>query len=159
MEEGVFPSQRTLDEGGLKGLEEERRLAYVGITRARRRAIISHAGNRMIYGSWQSAIPSRFIEELPAEHIETMGDTSNSRRSFLGRPAVFGGTPFPLVASRRVHDVTPPATTTPGMEVGVRVFHQKFGYGTITAVEGNRLEIAFEKAGPKRVIDTFVEQV
>ncbi|MCE2576497.1 ATP-dependent helicase [Komagataeibacter sp. FNDCR2] len=158
-EEGVFPSQRTLDEGGLKGLEEERRLAYVGITRARRRAIISHAGNRLIYGSWQSAIPSRFIEELPAEHIETMGDTSNSRRSFLGRPAVFGGTPFPLVASRRVHDVTPPAATTPGMKVGVRVFHQKFGYGTITAVEGNRLEIAFEKAGPKRVIDTFVEQV
>ncbi|WP_395370368.1 ATP-dependent helicase [Komagataeibacter diospyri] len=158
-EEGVFPSQRTLDEGGLKGLEEERRLAYVGITRARKLAIISHAANRRIYGNWQSAIPSRFVEELPAEHTETRGDTSNSRRSFLGRPAVFGSTPFPLVASRRVHDVTPSTSKASGMKVGVRVFHQKFGYGTITSVEGNRLEVAFEKAGPKRVIDTFVEQV
>ncbi|AHI24607.1 DNA helicase II [Komagataeibacter xylinus] len=158
-EEGVFPSQRTLDEGGLKGLEEERRLAYVGITRARRLATISHAANRRIYGNWQSAIPSRFVEELPAEHIDTRGDTANSRRSFLGRPAVFGSTPFPLVASRRVHDVTPSTSATSGMKVGVRVFHQKFGYGTITSVEGNRLEVAFEKAGPKRVIDTFVEQV
>ncbi|MFT8818168.1 MAG: 3'-5' exonuclease, partial [Komagataeibacter saccharivorans] len=158
-EEGVFPSQRTLDEGGLKGLEEERRLAYVGITRARRRAIISHAANRRIYGNWQSAIPSRFVEELPAEHIESTGDTANSRRSFLGRPAVFGSSPFPLVASRRVHDITPKPAATSGMKVGVRVFHQKFGYGTITSVEGNRLEVAFEKAGPKRVIDTFVEQV
>ncbi|WP_265001074.1 hypothetical protein, partial [Komagataeibacter nataicola] len=67
--------------------------------------------------------------------------------------------PFPLVAARRVHDVTPAAATTPGMKVGVRVFHQKFGYGTITSVEGNRLEVAFEKAGPKRVIDKFVKQV
>ncbi|WP_130729990.1 ATP-dependent helicase [Komagataeibacter xylinus] len=158
-EEGVFPSQRTLDEGGLKGLEEERRLAYVGITRARRLAIISHAANRLIYGSWQSAIPSRFVEELPAEHIESRGDSANSRRNFLGRPAVFGSSPFPLVAARRVHDVTPAAAATPGMKVGVRVFHQKFGYGTITSVEGNRLEVAFEKAGPKRVIDKFVEQV
>ncbi|AQU88336.1 DNA helicase II [Komagataeibacter nataicola] len=158
-EEGVFPSQRTLDEGGLKGLEEERRLAYVGITRARRLAIISHAANRLIYGSWQSAIPSRFVEELPAEHIESRGDSTSSRRNFLGRPAVFGSSPFPLVAARRVHDVTPAAATTPGMKVGVRVFHQKFGYGTITSVEGNRLEVAFEKAGPKRVIDKFVKQV
>ncbi|MCE2566057.1 ATP-dependent helicase [Komagataeibacter sp. FNDCF1] len=157
-EEGVFPSQRTLDEGGLKGLEEERRLAYVGITRARKLAIISHAANRRIYGNWQSAIPSRFVEELPAEHIESRGDTSNGRRGFAGRPAVFGSTPFPLVAARRVHDVTPTATAS-GMTAGVRVFHQKFGYGTITSVEGNRLEVAFEKAGPKRVIDTFVEQV
>ncbi|QHC34381.1 ATP-dependent helicase [Komagataeibacter xylinus] len=158
-EEGVFPSQRTLDEGGLKGLEEERRLAYVGITRARRLAIISHAANRLIYGSWQSAIPSRFVEELPAEHIESRGDSTSSRRNFLGRPAVFGSSPFPLVAARKVHDVTPAAKTAPGMKVGVRVFHQKFGYGTITSVEGNRLEVAFEKAGPKRVIDKFVEQV
>ncbi|QIP34792.1 ATP-dependent helicase [Komagataeibacter rhaeticus] len=158
-EEGVFPSQRTLDEGGLKGLEEERRLAYVGITRARRLAIISHAANRRIYGNWQSAIPSRFVEELPAEHVETRGDTANSRRAFPGRPAVFGSTPFPLMATRRVHDVTPPTAARSGMNVGVRVFHQKFGYGTITSVEGNRLEVAFEKAGPKRVIDTFVEQV
>ena len=158
-EEGVFPSQRTLDEGGLKGLEEERRLAYVGITRARRLAIISHAANRLIYGSWQSAIPSRFVEELPAEHVESRGDSANSRRNFLGRPAVFGTSPFPLVAARRVHDVTPAAAPAAGMKVGVRVFHQKFGYGTITSVEGNRLEVAFEKAGPKRVIDKFVEQV
>ena len=93
------------------------------------------------------------------DSIESTGDTANSRRSFLGRPAVFGSSPFPLVASRRVHDITPKPAATSGMKVGVRVFHQKFGYGTITSVEGNRLEVAFEKAGPKRVIDTFVEQV
>lgn len=162
-EEGVFPSQRTMDEGGAKGLEEERRLAYVGITRARLRAIISHAANRRIYGNWQSAIPSRFVEELPPEHVDTIGDATRARHNGAMRSPVFGATPFPVVARRRaVTDATSSGDTPSrksAFRVGARVFHQKFGYGTIASVEGTRLEVAFEKAGTKRVIDTFVEQV
>src|SRR3569832_1240186 len=73
-EEGLFPSQRTMDENGLAGREEERRLAYVGITRARQRARVSFAANRRVHGSWQSALPSRFITELPEEHVDTVVD-------------------------------------------------------------------------------------
>ncbi|ACI50008.1 UvrD/REP helicase [Gluconacetobacter diazotrophicus PA1 5] len=157
-EEGVFPSQRTLDEGGLKGLEEERRLAYVGITRARHRAVISHAASRRIYGNWQSAIPSRFIEELPAEHVTTTGGAAQARSRTFGH-APLSSTAFPVMARRpRVTDVGEKGPTA-AMAVGTRVFHQKFGYGTISSVEGNRLEVAFEKAGPKRVLDTFVEKI
>ena len=94
-EEGVFPNQRALDEGGLKSLEEERRLAYVGITRARKRAIISHAANRRIYANWQSSIPSRFIEELPAEFINVSGSASTARAERMAAPVQ-----FPLIARR-----------------------------------------------------------
>ncbi|WP_240161828.1 ATP-dependent helicase [Gluconacetobacter azotocaptans] len=159
-EEGVFPSQRTLDEGGLKGLEEERRLAYVGITRARHRAIISHAANRRIYGNWQSAIPSRFIDELPAEHVTVTGAASQARQRGHGHAPVFA-TAFPIMARRpRVTDVPDGGATSSerGIAVGSRVFHQKFGYGTVSSKDGNRLEVAFEKAGLKRVLDTFVEK-
>ena len=69
-EEGLFPNQRAIDEGGNKALEEERRLAYVGITRARRRLTISFAANRRVYNQWSSSVPSRFVDELPPEHIE-----------------------------------------------------------------------------------------
>ena len=68
-EEGVFPSQRALDEGGNASLEEERQLGYVAITRARKRCVILHAANRRIYGQWTSSIPSRFVTELPEPHI------------------------------------------------------------------------------------------
>src|SRR5690606_24117358 len=92
-EEGIFPSQRALDEGGLASLEEERRLAYVAITRARRRAIILHAANRRIYGQWTSAIPSRFGAELPDAHIEIQtsltGGESLWRANWSERAAPF----------------------------------------------------------------------
>ncbi|MCX8133103.1 MAG: UvrD-helicase domain-containing protein [Roseococcus sp.] len=157
-EEGLFPSQRSLDEGGAKSLEEERRLAYVGITRARRRCIISHAANRRIYGNWTSTIPSRFLDELPPEEVIREGEAPAPRLPH----SVFGA--GPLMASRRPRVIEAGAWEVPerparagALAVGQRVFHQKFGYGRITAVEEDRLDIEFEKAGPKRVLDRFVE--
>ena len=183
-EEGVFPSQRALDEGGLNSLEEERRLAYVAITRARREATVIHAANRRIYGQWTSSIPSRFVGELPAanvEHETTMsggeslwranwtaqGDpfahlatTSTMRASQRGpgwqrAAATFTPTPQRIVEARG------PAISLGNagrgdLSVGQRVFHQKFGYGAIAEIEGNKLEIDFETAGRKRVLDSFV---
>ncbi len=161
-EEGVFPSQRTLDEGGNKGLEEERRLAYVGITRARHRAIISHAANRRVYANWQSSIPSRFIEELPEEHIEVAGTASLAREQRRTAAPVFGGQ-FPLVAHRprvvEAWEQPPRPRRESSVAVGQRVFHQKFGYGTVSATDDDRLEIEFDHAGTKRLMDSYVELV
>jgi DNA helicase-2/ATP-dependent DNA helicase PcrA len=161
-EEGLFPNQRALDEGGLKSLEEERRLAYVGLTRARRRAIVSHAANRRIYANWQTSIPSRFIEELPDEDVERTGSAALARDARALAATSFTGQ-FPLVARR---SRTIEAWEQPGrparadaIPVGARVFHQKFGYGTVTATEDDRLDVAFDKAGDKRVLDRFVEKV
>jgi DNA helicase-2/ATP-dependent DNA helicase PcrA len=161
-EEGLFPSQRSMEESGVKGLEEERRLAYVGITRARKRAIISHAANRRIYASWQSSVPSRFIEELPAEHVTQSGGARADRMQRMNAPPVFTGT-FALNATRP--RPSPGAWEQPAraprqdsIPVGARVFHQKFGYGTVLAVDDNRLDVAFEQSGEKRVLDTFVER-
>ncbi|MCQ8240659.1 ATP-dependent helicase [Rhizosaccharibacter radicis] len=159
-EEGVFPSQRSLDEGGNKALEEERRLAYVGITRARKRAILSHAANRRIYANWQSSIPSRFLDEIPAEHVEQAGTASLAREQLRSAPPVFGGQ-FPLMAKRpRVVEAWEQPGRPPrenALPVGTRVFHQKFGYGTVTGGEDNKLDVEFEKAGFKRVLDSYVE--
>jgi DNA helicase-2/ATP-dependent DNA helicase PcrA len=149
-----------MDESGLKGLEEERRLAYVGLTRARHRAIVSHAANRRIYANWQSSIPSRFIDELPDAHVERSGSAALARDRALAAPAFFGQ--FPLQA-RRPRDAEAweqPARAAPAdpIPVGARVFHQKFGYGTVRASEDHKLDIDFEKAGAKRLLDSFVER-
>ena len=184
-EEGVFPSQRAIDEGGLASLEEERRLAYVAITRAKRRCSIFHAANRRIYGQWTSSIPSRFIEELPEEHVKS--ETTMTGGASLWR-ANWSETddPFAHVSSNRPdrsgargpgwqralstkYDTTPKRIAEPGRSAasfaarprsdiadGARVFHDKFGYGTVTGQEGNKLTIEFEKAGEKRVLDSFV---
>ncbi len=160
-EEGLFPNQRALDESGAKGLEEERRLAYVGLTRARRLAIVSYAAHRRIYASWQDSIPSRFIDELPDEHVERTGSVALERDARLRAPSVFNGQ-FPLVARRPRIIETWEQPSRPSRDdaipVGSRVFHQKFGYGTVTAAEDDRLDIAFDKAGEKRVLDRFVER-
>ena len=160
-EEGLFPNQRALDEGGNKSLEEERRLAYVGLTRARRRAIVSHAANRRIYANWQSSIPSRFIEELPEAHVTRTGSAALARDAVPAAFASFSGQ-FPLLARRpRTIEVWEQPARPPrpdAIEVGARVFHQKFGYGTVTAADDDRLDIAFDKAGAKRVLDRFVER-
>ena len=160
-EEGLFPSQRTMDESGAKGLEEERRLAYVGLTRARRRAIVSHAANRRIYANWQSSIPRRFIAELPEAQVEFTGSAALQRDRMLAAPAVFPGQ-FPMLARRpRTTEAWEQPARKPredAIEVGARVFHQKFGYGTVTAAEDDKLDIAFDKAGDKRVLDRFVEK-
>jgi DNA helicase-2/ATP-dependent DNA helicase PcrA len=160
-EEGLFPSQRTMDESGTKGLEEERRLAYVGLTRARRRAIVSHVANRQIYGKWQDSIPSRFLDEIPDAHADRIGSAGMQRERMIAAPTVFTGQ-FPLAARRpKVIDVWEQPARPPRadrMPVGSRVFHQKFGYGTVTAVDDDKLDIAFEQAGSKRVLDRFVER-
>ena len=185
-EDGVFPSQRAMDEGGLASVEEERRLAYVAITRAREKCTITHAANRRIYGQWTSSIPSRFIDELPAEHIEveqTMtGGASLWRANWSERADPFahlaaanatragqrgpgwqraatsgGFNPAPS----RVQEASKPAIGLGAkgrsdLAIGMRVFHEKFGYGLIEDIEGNKLEIEFEQAGRKRVMDSFV---
>jgi len=142
-EEGLFPNQRALDEGGNKSLEEERRLAYVGITRARQRVLITHAARRRSYAGWQDAIPSRFIDELPEDAVRQSGSAATPQN--LYRAPQLAVTPTRKPAAARIG-------------VGVRVFHQKFGYGTVTAAEGGRLDINFESSGPKRVLEDFVER-
>ena len=164
-EEGLFPHQRALDEGGVSALEEERRLAYVGLTRARQLAIVSSAANRRIYGNWQSAIPSRFIDELPAENIE-----SSAERGLYdtGRDFDQGGSSY-IGAGRRSRRATTRLQETSwsssekissnqegDFNISQRVFHQKFGYGAIVAIDGDKLEINFEKAGIKKVMAGFV---
>ncbi len=185
-EEGVFPSQRSMDEKGEKGLEEERRLAYVGITRAREEARISFAANRQVYGRWTSQLPSRFVDEMPAANVEAASETgyygggpgmreATSRwdddrtfgtgysspgwrraqeRNYRGGPA---GVTQVIEGEGRLVAVSEPSATG-DYKSGDRVFHVKFGYGAVRFVEGNKLTVAFEKAGEKKVIDSFVEK-
>jgi len=176
-EEGLFPSQRTMDENGLAGLEEERRLAYVGITRAKKRAFISFAANRRIHGSWQSALPSRFISEIPQEHVETTvdegfyGGNAGFRDNLSGFASTYDSPGWKRAQANKAQGYTrakPPLieaqawsvqTSDPSASLyvrGDRVFHQKFGYGRVKAVEGNKLTVDFDKAGEKKVIDQFV---
>ncbi|NVD44028.1 ATP-dependent helicase [Qipengyuania atrilutea] len=184
-EEGVFPSQRSLDEGGLASLEEERRLAYVAITRAKRRCTILHAANRRIYGQWTSSIPSRFVEELPDEHVEsettmTGGaslwranwsenddpfahvSTSRPDRSSARGPgwqrALESGyeTKQPRIQESRRSAASFAAKPRGDIAIGAQVVHDKFGSGVVMDQEGNKLEIEFEDVGLKRVIDSFV---
>ena len=161
-EEGLFPSQRTMDENGLKGLEEERRLAYVGITRARARAFISYAANRRMYGSWINALPSRFVDELPEDQIETSSEIGNFGRSGgeFGRSSHWDSSGM---APTRPASVPPrpkigsQAGNLDGFRPGVKVRHAKFGDGKVVHVDGHKLDIKFEKGGHKRVMDSFVE--
>ncbi|MGB8601504.1 MAG: UvrD-helicase domain-containing protein [Rhizomicrobium sp.] len=192
-EEGLFPSQRTMDEHGLAGLEEERRLAYVGITRAKKRARIFFAANRRVHGSWQNAMPSRFLSELPPAHVEAVTSQGvygadmmfrdNSEGGFAatysGSTASGGSYNSPgwkraqnnmaqanmarghssyarpaLLDAKAVHSTQSDLGSQ--FKSGERVFHQKFGYGRIRSVDGNKLTVAFDKAGEKKVIDQFV---
>lgn len=188
-EEGVFPSQRSIDEKGEKGLEEERRLAYVGVTRGKEDVRISFAANRQVYGRWQSQLPSRFVDELPIDHVEAQSDTgyygaSGGMREAKSRwdemPSFGSGYSSPgwkrgqAFAANRVPTAQPARQTLlegdgrlvasadpkagSGWTKGDRVFHQKFGYGQVRLIEGNKLVVDFEKAGEKKVIDTFVEK-
>ena len=188
-EEGMFPSQRSMDESGEKGLEEERRLAYVGLTRARENARVSFAANRQVYGRWTSQLPSRFVDELPLANVDAASETgyygggpgmdetksrwddapvfgsgytspgwrraqaqASTARGFAG-----GGSRQSIIEGEgRLVAVSEPSA---GSYVrGERVFHQKFGYGLVTGVEGNKLSVSFDKAGDKKVIDAFVER-
>ena len=187
-EEGLFPHQRSLDESGRAGLEEERRLAYVGITRAKRRAKIYFATNRRIHGLWQTTIPSRFLDELPERHVEVMeaangnayGGYAQSRFANMdqfaspyatpgwqraqkrgGDPSGKGGG-FAGASARRgplqiEGELTAKATVGARFAKGARVFHQKFGNGSVGAVDGNKVTVDFDKAGRKMVLDSFLQ--
>jgi len=169
-EEGVFPSQRTIDENGAVGLEEERRLAYVGITRARQNLFISFASSRRIHGQWQSAIPSRFVQELPPDHIrEEMAQGLSSGLGFgrstaarLDVAATNGyGPGWRRMASRQQTasgNGWKPDNNATEFVIGDRVFHQKFGMGNVRSIDGDKLEIAFDKAGNKKVVAGFVSK-
>ncbi len=176
-EEGLFPHQRALDEGGNSALEEERRLAYVGLTRARRKAFVSAAANRRIYNQWQASLPSRFIEELPLDHIVREAAPGLSQGGYNQGNDFEDGDSLPMewdqsVPPRQTARYRRPQSTTiqgkaekisfstkstTDYAIGERVFHQKFGYGLIEDIDGNKLEINFDKAGTKRVLDSFVD--
>jgi DNA helicase II / ATP-dependent DNA helicase PcrA len=181
-EEGLFPHQRALDDHGRAGLEEERRLAYVGLTRAKRRAKIFFATNRRIHGLWQTTIPSRFLDELPTAHVEVVETThsthsayaqsrfaqmdtytssyttpgwqraqDNKDKGFKSQPTSRRTGPATIEGRVLSH-----STSRSGIDNGARVFHQKFGNGTVRHVDGNKLTVDFDKAGPKMVLDSFV---
>ncbi len=179
-EEGLFPHQRSLDESGNTGLQEERRLAYVGITRAREHAKITFTQNRRVHGLWQSAVPSRFIDELPHDHAEAKSDSGYSgnymrnsgRESYNQNTSGFSerkqsGKTFygnksgsykkkPVTIEAKASSST--IKVTSDFTMGERVFHIKFGYGSISQIDGNKLIVEFEKAGQKHVLDSFVEK-
>jgi DNA helicase-2/ATP-dependent DNA helicase PcrA len=183
-EDGLFPSQRSMDESGLKGLEEERRLAYVGITRAEDICTISFTANRMVFGQWQSQLPSRFIDELPEDHVEVltppglyggnygaagmgMGGSGQSDLEKRVQDANVYNSPGwkrlqarkdnrPMSQPAESKNITIDMTAVSSFSMGERVFHQKFGYGAVIGIEGDKLEIEFEKAGTKKVVSRFV---
>ena len=188
-EDGLFPSQRSMDESGVKGLEEERRLAYVGITRAEEICTVSFAANRRVYGQWQSALPSRFIDELPAEHVEVLtppglygGGFGTNTMAEAQHDATSGGvesdmpakaakadvynspgwrrlqsnTARPTMQPSEARNLTIDATAVSAFAVDDRVFHTKFGYGAVIAIEGDKLEVTFDKAGTKKIVGRFL---
>jgi DNA helicase-2/ATP-dependent DNA helicase PcrA len=189
-EDGLFPSQRSMDESGLKGLEEERRLAYVGITRAERLCTISFAANRRVYGQWQSQLPSRFIDELPVEHVEVltppglyggsygaagmaasaspaiMGAAGSNLHDKAARADVYNSPGWKRLQSRsqqrglsqpsEARHMTIDLEATSAFTEGDRVFHQKFGYGEVMGMEGDKLVVEFDKAGTKNVVASYV---
>ena len=181
-EDGLFPSQRSMDENGAKGLEEERRLAYVGITRAEEICTVSFAANRRVYGQWQSSMPSRFVDELPEDHVEVLTPPGlYGGGGGAGMSGMFGESDMADQAARadaynspgwrrlqqrsghrglsqpsEARNMVIDATAVSAHGVGDRVFHQKFGYGEIMGIEGDKLEIEFDKAGTKHVVARFV---
>jgi DNA helicase-2/ATP-dependent DNA helicase PcrA len=156
-EEGLFPSQRTMDENGLKGLEEERRLAYVGITRARKRSYVSYAANRFMYGNWINTIPSRFIDELPEESVDVIAENGLYSPGRTVHWDSSGLNPSRSVAS---DNLSQKVLRDDGniFNRGDRVLHAKFGTGEIINIDGHKLDIQFDKGGHKRVMDSFVEK-
>jgi len=190
-EDGLFPSQRSMDESGLKGLEEERRLAYVGVTRAEEVCTISFAANRRVYGQWQSALPSRFIDELPSEHVDVLtppglygggyGAAGMAANASPATQSMVGSDIFDRVSKADVYNspgwkrlqergaqrsmrqpseskhMTIDLTAISEFTLGDRVFHQKFGYGEVLGIEGDKLDIEFDKAGPKKVVAQYIQ--
>ncbi|MEM8578488.1 MAG: UvrD-helicase domain-containing protein [Pseudomonadota bacterium] len=181
-EDGLFPSQRSMDESGIKGLEEERRLAYVGITRAEEICTISFAANRRVFGQWQSALPSRFVDELPEEHVDVLtppglygggygaaapgGGFASGLEQRVAEANVYNSPGWkrlqarsserPVSQPRESRNTVIDLNAVSSFTMGERVFHQKFGYGAVVGIEGDKLEVEFEKAGTKKVVAKFI---
>ena len=180
-EDGLFPSQRSMDEQGRVGLEEERRLAYVGITRAEQLCTISFVANRRIFGQWQSALPSRFIDELPEEHVEILtppglyggsfGAAAPNISSFSEKGEDNESDTYNSPGWRRMKNksrtnetfgndnkdiITIDTTTVETKDLTKRIFHQKFGYGQVLSTDGDKLTILFEKAGEKKILAKYI---
>ncbi len=173
-EDGLFPSQRSMDESGLKGLEEERRLAYVGITRAEEVCTISFAANRRVFGQWQNSMPSRFIDELPEDHVEVLtppglyggGQQAAGIETRAAEANVYNSPGWKRMQARQgQYGMSQPkesrntvidATAVASFTLGERVFHQKFGYGAVIGIEGDKVEVDFDKAGKKKVVSRFL---
>ncbi|MEP5729270.1 MAG: UvrD-helicase domain-containing protein [Sulfitobacter sp.] len=180
-EDGLFPSQRSMDESGIKGLEEERRLAYVGITRAEAICTISFAANRRVFGQWQSSLPSRFVDELPEDHVEVLtppglygggfgaaapGNLRSDLHEKAAEANVYNSPGWRRLQARsgergmsqpsETRNVTIDMNAVSSFVMGERVFHQKFGYGAVVGIEGDKLEVDFEKAGTKKVVSRFL---
>ncbi|NVO54563.1 UvrD-helicase domain-containing protein [Rhodobacteraceae bacterium B1Z28] len=173
-EDGLFPSQRSMDESGIKGLEEERRLAYVGITRAEEVCTISFAANRRVFGQWQNSMPSRFIDELPEDHVEVLtppglyggGQTSAGIETRAAEANVYNSPGWRRLQARQgqygmsqpkeTRNTVIDATALASFTLGERVFHQKFGYGGVIGIEGDKVEVDFDKAGTKKVVARFL---
>ncbi len=173
-EDGLFPSQRSMDESGIKGLEEERRLAYVGITRAEEVCTISFAANRRVFGQWQNSMPSRFIDELPEDHVEVLtppglyggGQQTAGIETRAAEANVYNSPGWKRMQARQgQYGMSQPkesrntvidATAVASFTLGERVFHQKFGYGAVIGIEGDKVEVDFDKAGTKKVVSRFL---
>ena len=141
-------TKRALDETGTFGLEEERRLAYVGITRARKNVYITYAANRMVFGQWQQGIPSRFLEELPVADIEILGLPSSFKSYSAYTPKIYKPIDPPPPPKRQ--------NSKGGLRVGIRVKHALFGYGVIMKMDGEKLTVLFENGGKKNILASFV---
>ena len=175
-EDGLFPSQRSMDESGLSGLEEERRLGYVGITRAEELCTISFAANRRVYGQWQSQLPSRFIDELPEDHVDVLtppglygggyGAAASGMEDRVASANVYNSPGWkrmqdrisdrPMSQPKESRNMVIDLDAVSSFTEGDRVFHQKFGYGIVFGIEGDKLDIRFDKAGEKKVVARFV---
>ena len=182
-EDGLFPSQRSMDESGLKGLEEERRLAYVGITRAEALCTVSFASNRRVYGQWQSQLPSRFIDELPPAHVDVLTPpglygggfgaaasvgfgSGSSLEERVTKADVYNSPGWrrlrdragqrPMSQPREARNTVIDLDAVSSFVTGERVFHQKFGYGEIVAIEGDKLDVDFDSAGLKKIVARWV---
>jgi len=154
-EEGLFPSQKTMDENGLKGLEEERRLAYVGLTRARKLATITFTANRRMYGNWTNALPSRFIDELPEGHVESISESGLYQKGRSQHWDSSGFSPQPVLSSAQSSYIK---HSIQGFQMGDKVRHATFGEGRVVHVAGAKLDIRFADGSMKRLMESFVEK-
>ena len=170
MEEGVFPNQRSLDEKGNVGLEEERRLAHVGITRAKKYLFLSHSQNRRIYGNWTQSIPSRFLSEIAPEFIEeemifngyNQKHSSFSENTYSKNIDTTNQTALERLKAIGHLDNLEYEDLTFNQDINIspnqRVFHTKFGYGKVIDCDNDRIEVEF-KTGRKIVLASYLELV